>query len=721
MFDGFYHTGFLWLSLGAVAPVIIHLMARSRPKPTPFPALRFILASHRRSSAKFKLKQLLLLLLRMLALAVFAFVMARPLSKGAATSVTRARATVTAVIVLDTSYSMGRVHADGQSSLDKAKDMAIAVIDAFTPSESRVCFLVTGGAPHIEITDFAHGHDLEGLKDSIRRAPLAYRKTLCAPKLKQAARMLTKVDGVGKSVFLFADLTRKSWPRAVAAEPGSEDITIYVADVGNDDTTNPGIRGVTAPQVVATDSPIEVRARVDAEGTPEQQQVELLIDGQRRRQQDAKTGDVDFQPTSVGGGQREHWGRVVLDVEDALTLDNTCHFSFRSGSRIRVLLVNGAPSASRDRDEPRFLQFVVDGPPPRFRRMDRRPAQLDSAGLGDADIAVLCNVGGLSRIAWGKIRAFVADGGGLMVFGGQNVLPRWYDATYTGDLLPCSIGAPLTPAERVRLEPGELKHPITRVFRRCDNVNLSSARFSAYLRLTPNPRALHSVVLSFKNGDAALVAGPYKAGKVLVFASTCDDDWNTLPGRPANPILMRQCLKFLAPSQAEQQRDVLVGGAPLLRISDPKSVESVTVARAIDGRPDAGTPLFEEEEPVTDRLDRRTGRLRLTAFTTPGAYRVEVKRGDMDEPAHMYFAVNLDTKESDLTRIGAEEEIRLRLPGYKAEVARDAAGLLDKISRSESIAEMSSHLAGIMLLILLGEMYLSNRMRARVEGEQSEE
>jgi len=52
---------------------------------------------------------------------------------------------------------------------------------------------------------------------------------------------------------------------------------------------------------------------------------------------------------------------------------------------------------------------------------------------------------------------------------------------------------------------------------------------------------------------------------------------------------------------------------------------------------------------------------------------------------------------------------------------RDGPALLDLISRSESVSELTSHLAGIVLAVLLAEMYLSNRLRARVEPAEEEQ
>ncbi len=715
----YLNPALLWLGLGALAPIIIHLAARSRPKPTPFPAVRFILASHRKSSAKFKLKQLLLLLLRCLLLGLFAVLVARPWVKGSASDVQRAKATVTAVILLDNSHSMGYRHS-GTSSFERAKKLALATVDAFAEQESRVCLLLVGDAPEPVISDFQHAYDLGLLKDHIGSAGLANRGTNCTAAVKEGIRMLNTVSGVGKSVFLFTDMTERSWPESVPRGEGDDDITVYAVDVGAKDPKNPAVLSVIAPASATAGASFEVRARVDAVGSAGRQ-AELVVDGERQGRKPAsahQVGEISLI-ASVVKRAPEHWGRVSLTGRDDLPLDNSYYFSFRSTPAMNVLLVNGAPSGVRRRDELHYLRTalapsgIVTGQA--FKVSEISPGRLESAELGGVDVVALCNVAGISTAAWTKVRHFVWTGRGLMVFTGDNVVPANYDAVSRGQaaLLPCALGAPVAPAKPIRLEPGKLKHPMLRVWRGGRNGNLAEAKFRTYLKLKPNDEVAQEVVLAFKNDDPAVIAGRYGSGRVLVFASTCDVDWNDLPiVFPVYPILMHESVNFLAASR-EEQRDVRVGLAPALRISDPETVASVKMTR-LGG--ETREPTGDTDKGLEDRLDRRSGRLNLPPVDQPGVYRLEIGRVGGRGADEMFFTANLDTAESNIERLaGGDERLRSLLSGRPVKIARTEAELLDQISRSESFAELSSHFAGIMLAILIAEMYLSNRMRTRVD------
>jgi aerotolerance regulator-like protein/VWA domain-containing protein len=723
MFDlpFFRSPNLIWLGVVALAPIIIHLAARSRPKPTPFPALRFILASHRRSSAKFKLKQLLLLLLRCLALLFFAFLVARPWQKGESADVTRAKATVTAVILLDTSYSMAYQHDGGDSndkapSLERAKKMAQAAIDAFVQGESRVCLLFVNETPQAVISDFNHAYDLASLKKRIGDAPVSYRGTDCTAALKEAARMLRGTEGVGKSIFLFTDMTEQSWPGAAPAGDDDDDISIYIGDVGAEKPLNSAVLGVKAPDSAAAGAPFEARARVDAVGASGTQ-VELTVDGQRRDRKPASAHRVAEIPLlgTATLERSEHWGSVELSGRDDLAADNAYHFSFRSKPAVKVVLVNGAPSREVRKDELFYLSSALApsgvGVGSVVQVSELRPAALENGPLVDADVLVLCNVSGLSTGAWTKVRNYVSSGHGLIVFPGDRVDIASYNTVAQGDapLLPCKMESVVTPPKPVNIEPGNLKHPVLREFQGGRNGDLAAAEFSTYVKLKPSARAASEVILAFKNDDPALAYGRYGAGNVMMFASTCDADWNTLP-KIAVPylVLMHESIKMMVSSR-QDSRDIAVGTSAVMRVSAPTAVRAITMARVPDGK---------AEKVELTRLDARSSILQLPAVTEPGVYRVTVERagGAKDEK---FFAANLDTTESNMTRLaGGDDAIKALVPGFsKVVIARTPSEMLDQIARSERALELSSHIAGIMLAILLVEMFLSNRMRDRVDRD----
>ena len=128
----------------AAAPVIIHLIMRTKPRKIVFPAMRFVRKTHRANLSKLRLKHLILLLMRMLAIVLLAALIARAEVPRWA-SVADTGVPAAAVVIVDNSASMGYVH-QGQSVLARGKRLLREVLDAL-PAGSRVAVLPTQGAP----------------------------------------------------------------------------------------------------------------------------------------------------------------------------------------------------------------------------------------------------------------------------------------------------------------------------------------------------------------------------------------------------------------------------------------------------------------------------------------------------------------------------------------------------------------------------------------------
>ena len=135
----FVHPLLLGGLLLAGVPILVHLIMRQKPKHVMFPAFRFLLTRHRSNQRKLQLRHLLLLALRMLAIALICLALARPkLShQGILPSADRPAA---AVLLFDTSYSMGYTPAGGVSRLEEAKRRAEELLDSL-PANSRVAVL----------------------------------------------------------------------------------------------------------------------------------------------------------------------------------------------------------------------------------------------------------------------------------------------------------------------------------------------------------------------------------------------------------------------------------------------------------------------------------------------------------------------------------------------------------------------------------------------------
>ena len=75
---GFLNSLLLFGLLGALVPLVIHLLERRKVPRLEFPSLRFLLELNQRQMRRLNLRRLLLLLIRMLLIAVIGFLTSRP-------------------------------------------------------------------------------------------------------------------------------------------------------------------------------------------------------------------------------------------------------------------------------------------------------------------------------------------------------------------------------------------------------------------------------------------------------------------------------------------------------------------------------------------------------------------------------------------------------------------------------------------------------------------
>src|SRR3954467_15774078 len=110
-----------WMLAGAAAisiPIALHFFYRARYKPLPWAPMKFLKEAIEQTSRRLRFQEYILLALRCLAIAVLAFAIARP-GSDTAKATGRGQA-VDAVLVIDTSFSMGAT--DGEKPrIDRAK------------------------------------------------------------------------------------------------------------------------------------------------------------------------------------------------------------------------------------------------------------------------------------------------------------------------------------------------------------------------------------------------------------------------------------------------------------------------------------------------------------------------------------------------------------------------------------------------------------------------
>src|ERR1700733_8335965 len=239
----FLNIGALF-GLGAVAiPIIIHLLNQFQVKQVTWAAMRFLRESIEKNQRRLRLEDILLLLLRCLLVALLILALARPTwHSGAKTTGSHQ---VSAVIILDNSYSMGLTNGI-QTSLQRGQAAAEQILAAFpTGSSSALFFAADGVKPVVAQPTF----DFNLLREKIRQAKLTDRATDLSNALQLAVTTLQKHEGAGsKEIYLITDGQANGWPSMDQLQKQlteiQKQITVHIVLVGDAAESNLGVTGL---------------------------------------------------------------------------------------------------------------------------------------------------------------------------------------------------------------------------------------------------------------------------------------------------------------------------------------------------------------------------------------------------------------------------------------------------------------------------------------------
>ncbi len=659
---------------GLAVPVFIHLIQREKKRVVQFPSLMFLARIPYQSVRRRRIHNWTLLLLRLAALTLVVLAFARPYLVRPQRTVTGTGAREV-VILLDRSYSMG--YGDRWA---KARAAAKEVAGGLTLSDRASLVLVDANAEvAVRSTD-----DKGRILAAIDAAQVSAGGTRFAPGLKVAGTILGESSLPRLDATLISDFQRGGWLGSDAVElPPTATLTPVSVD-GPAAAPNAGVAAVTIDRsTFENQERITVTASVTNFAASPLAGANLSLEVGGRAVQTA-TVDVDpggrasvtFLPVTVTGPNMR--GSVRLGP-DGLERDNVRHFVVSPVSAVPVVVVDRAPGAAAS--SLYFTRAAAIGERPSFAATVRAPDALPEEELRRAAVVVVNDVPVGSGLA-GRLKTFVERGGGLLVIAGPR--SAWSGAN---GLLPATIGGPAdrTRGDAARLGAVEYGHPMFEAFRAARSGDFTAAQFFGFRSLTAAADA--RVLARFDAGAPALVERTAGKGRVMVWASSVDLEWNDLALKPVFLPFVHGALKHLA---------AYAVAPPFL-----------TVGQVLDPGQLAG----DISEPVAltpsgSRVPLSGPTSQVLQVTEQGFYEV---RGARAPGAASVVAANVDVNESDLTTIDPKELVAaVTVAGGAARV--EHAGLPLPPEAQERGQRLWWLLLAAGLLVFGAETILGNRL-----------
>jgi len=742
----FFNPYLLWGLGGASIPILIHLFNRRRFRTVAWGAMEFLVSSSKMTARRLKIVQALLLLTRMGIVSLLVLGLARPFLTGVFFGGSLARSKSSAVIIVDNSYSMG-LREGNETNFDVAKQVAGNLASSFRRGDS-LTYIVMAARPRV-VTE---GNPSPGkVRKLIGRSELSDERTDILGGLLTGLEILDSEKNTRKELFLITDCQRNGW--GVGNSGGWDKLNqllldakvqprVYVVDVSRQAGENITVNSIKLPMYpcgVGKRYVVEVNATSSAEKPAGRPVFTLFLDDEKREIRTAEGSDFEdgvsrgrlvFSVDEPGA----HWGKIEVQA-DCLEADNARYFNVEARRSIPILCIDGVEAEDRFESGIAYLAYAFA--PDKGMGMEETPgmsnildpkvagiSQFWEENLGQYEIVVLSNVRAISGRMAEALGDFVGNGGGLLIFLGDSVDPVDYSERYLSSaksFLPCAIssakgelpreGGNEPAQDAYRISELDFGHPAMAGFRDGAGGDLSTAKFYRFFSVKPDSAdADVSVLARFDDGWPYIVEKRFGRGKTILFTSSSDLKWSNLPLKPVFlPLIHR--LAYYVTSGADERYSLTVGEKIAQRVEGGAASAPVTVT-APDGLTVKVVARGGGEEEGNGESEAFVS---FEETSRAGMYTMRAPKDSAEEPGEghaegvSYFAVNVDTEESDLSPLEGRAIERL-IRSNECRYLRAEEGIVERIGQIRQGKEVWRFLVVAVLCFLVVESVLARQI-----------
>jgi len=699
---------------GLSLPILAHLLNRFQVKQTDWAAMQFLNRNVRVRSRQLRLRDLLLLAMRCLAVLCLVFALARPATNSSGGSWLPGEERAAVIIAVDASFSMA--HGDGNATrFDRALEQ-VEVISGHLKPGDPVSLVMLGGEHRAVLRNIAYDPDRFAQALEAQEVTPELLDLDSVPKHLQA--LAEDMDALQKEVYIISDTQAEDWGQVStqleqALVNLGEEATVFMVPVpGNDenlavtglDLVSGELRKGEVARYRATvqnfgSSPVsdvEVRCRVEGVQI-DSKRIPLIEPG------GSETVSL-FVPFYNAGPTK-----ITAEITDeALATDNVRRAVAVVRDRVSVVCIDGS-SGGAGRLVRSALMARADGSEDDDYVVETwQWPSVPMQKLEQADVVILADVPEITKAQAQQLTRFVRNGNGLVWFGGEQVKPNaWNNFSGTGPdaLLPATLGMIVNTTDSLGvgkpLDPSMPDHAVCRPLQSLPEDLLSETRFLQRLDVQPTDSSFTVLGLAGSNSPI-LLEQSLGRGHVFMFTTSAQTSWNNMALTPVFPMLMQQIVTYLAGREFEQPR--IVG--------DPLTLTYVD-------QPDATDAVFDTPADETITVPVKAHRNQYVALLEQsreaGFYVARVSV----QSAGMPVAVNVDTRESDVACLSADElEDNLKAAGItvstsEADLSADIASA--RVGRSSWRLFM---LAALVFLVL--ESLYADRKLRRSQSRQAQ-
>ena len=555
----------IWATLAAIGvavPIIIHLLYRKNRKETDWAAMELLRRALVVRSGQIKLEDFIILLLRCLTLLLLAAALLRPILKD---SNLIGDQKVGMVVAIDDSLSMNH---GATTRFENAIEKARQVIGTSQLGDKiSIVFLNERSIddPN-KIPLRAADYDptkINSILDEAKKSGASNHQSNLENSIPLLKEMSEEMKAGTKEIHIITDAQQSDWNGLSSEAKGmlaEIPASIYILPVNSENDDN---RSITSLKYVSGSLNNSGVARFEATvknfGTNDANSgnIEFYQDGNLVSRQ--TLGVIDSGSSKVIPFLANYNKPGDLSITAKISKDNLSEDNFRNivvnvRPGIRVLCATDSVNEglSNSTNGLFFLENAL-----RLRSSDEevgiQVTSVDSSDLtleklNDYDIIILANVSSPSIEIANRLKTFTENGGGLILFAGENINAEKYGQTFgttSESILPAIIGNKKTATEEnenlYSLDVPTSDHPLATVIRSMSEEMINDAKIKSLVELQPTQGS--QVILSLvEDKSPVLVSKEVGNGSVILCSTSADRSWSDMVLHPIYAIMIQQAV-----------------------------------------------------------------------------------------------------------------------------------------------------------------------------------
>lgn len=580
----FLNPAVLFGLIATAIPLLIHLLNLRKLKKIEFSSLQFLRELQKNKIRKVKLKQWLLLALRTLIILLLIGAFARPALKGYAVAGTTSAAKNTAVYIIDDSYSMTAVDANG-SMFNQAKQKAMECLSLLKEGDdAAVLFVSRASAPDLRLS-----RDISALQKQVREATASPVSRTIHEAMVRAAELVGTSHNFNKEIYVFTDLQKGSLLRdtttANLGEVLNSRVRIFLFPFQVNNVYNIGIDSMRVNTAVfEKGKPFSVSVFVkNYSNTPARNEVVSLFQNTQRTAQKGITINPGEAAEVVLESPLAETGYIQLKAsleEDAIPADNTCYAVIHVPEKIHIGFF------AKNAADTKFVELALGAlDSSNVFQVSHKPMSAINIDALSTYQAIFL-FGADQTILGDKIRSYLAQGGGVFLAPGSDESLPEFNGALRQLQLPSATALKVPGTQKdflLTFANVDYSHPLLAdIFQKGRTQQLQSPEFYGIFSI-PVAGGVRPV---FSFTDKSVFLGEYSQGKgrLLLSSTALVSQWTNFPYRAFFVPFIFRSVYYLSSLTGVQQNYMAGDEVPIpqpmtaydnIHVMQPGGVEDV--------------------------------------------------------------------------------------------------------------------------------------------------